>query len=36
VLNQDILFDLELPLAWKGLTGHAADDLRSVWVYWIP
>ena len=36
VLNQDILFDLELPLAWKGLTGHSAEDLRSVWVYWIP
>jgi hypothetical protein len=36
VLNQDILFDLELPLAWKGLTGYVAEDLRSVWVYWIP
>jgi hypothetical protein len=24
VLNQDILFDLELLLVWKGLTGHSA------------
>jgi hypothetical protein len=31
VLNQNILFDLELLLARKGLTGQ--DDLRSVWMY---
>lgn len=32
-LNGDLLFDLELPLAWKGLTGQAAETLNRLWMY---
>ena len=33
VLNAGILFDLELPLAWKGLTGHNSDQFERLWMY---
>jgi hypothetical protein len=33
VLNNEILFDLELPLTWKGLTGQTIDQMDRVWVY---
>ena len=35
VLNNGILFDLELPLAWNGLTGNNADDMGSLWMFVI-
>ncbi len=35
VLNGEILFDLELPLAWKGLTGQNADLVEKLWIYVI-
>ena len=35
VLNNGILFDLELPLAWKGLTGHTIDERDFIWMYVI-
>ncbi len=33
VLNSGILFDLELQLAWKGLTGNDLDEINSIWIY---
>jgi hypothetical protein len=33
VLNNGILFDLELPLAWKGLTGNNIDEMSRLWMY---
>lgn len=33
VLNHGILFDLELPLAWKGLTGKCIDEIDHMWIY---
>ncbi len=33
VLNSSIIFDLELPLAWKGLTGQSTELMERVWVY---
>jgi hypothetical protein len=33
ILNAGILFDLELQLAWKGLTGQSADQLGKIWMY---
>lgn len=33
VLNGGILFDLELPLAWSGLTGQDSLDMDRIWVY---
>jgi hypothetical protein len=33
VLNNGILFDLELPLAWKGLTGNNVDEMSIIWMY---
>lgn len=33
VLNSDILFGSELPLAWKGLTGQDLGQLERIWVY---
>lgn len=33
VLNNGILFDLELPLAWKGLTGNNVDEMNVIWIY---
>ncbi len=35
VLNNGILFDLELPLAWKGLTGNNVDEMGLMWMYII-
>ena len=36
VLNSGIMFDLELPLAWKGLTGNNIDEMGIMWMYIIP
>ena len=33
VLNAGILFDLELQLAWKGLTGRKIDQGERLWMY---
>jgi len=33
VLNSGILFDLELPLAWKCLTGQEIERSDCVWMY---
>jgi hypothetical protein len=35
VLNNGILFDLELPLAWKGLAGNNFDEMSIIWAYMI-
>ena len=35
ILNAGILFDLELPMAWKGLTGQESDRLERLWIYMI-
>lgn len=32
-LTYGILFDLELSLAWKGLTGHDIDESGFMWIY---
>lgn len=36
VLNGGFLFDLELPLAWKGLTGRDVLHMDRLWVYALP
>ena len=36
VLNCGLLFDLELPLAWKGLTDQTLGQSNRVWMYMIP
>jgi hypothetical protein len=33
VLNSGYLFDLELPLVWKSLTGNNINDINSIWIY---
>lgn len=33
VLNGGILFDLEIPLAWKGLTGQSLETANRLWMY---
>lgn len=33
VLNCGLLFDLELPLAWKQLTGQDAGNMERLWIY---
>ena len=33
VLNNGFLFDLELPLVWKGLTGNNVDEMGILWMY---
>jgi hypothetical protein len=33
LLNGGLLFDLELPLAWKGLTGKDPDMTGRLWIY---
>jgi len=33
VLNDGILFGLELPLAWKGLTGQETTQMERIWLY---
>lgn len=35
-LNAGIMFDLELPLAWKGLTGKKIENTNRVWMYIQP
>ncbi len=35
VLNGGILFDLELSLAWKGLTGQATGQADRLWMFLI-
>jgi hypothetical protein len=35
VLTNGFLFDLELPLAWKGLTGNNVDEMGFIWMYMI-
>jgi hypothetical protein len=35
VLNSGILFDLELHLAWKGLTGQNIEQSERLWMYMI-
>lgn len=36
VLNSGILFDLELPLAWKELTGQTVEQFEHLWMYLAP
>ena len=33
VLNGGLLFDLELPIAWNGLTGQHVEQMDRIWVY---
>ena len=33
ILNAGIMFDLELQLAWKELTGQSAGQLETIWMY---
>jgi len=33
VLNTGIAFDLELQLAWKGLTSQSVEQMERVWMY---
>ena len=33
ILNAGIIFDLELQLAWKELTGQSANQLEKIWMY---
>ncbi len=33
VLNSGCWFDLEVGLAWKGLTGHEIEEKSSLWMY---
>ncbi len=33
VLNGGILFDLEIPLAWKGLTGQRLESVNRLWIF---
>jgi hypothetical protein len=35
-LNCGIFFDLELPLAWKSLTGNDLDEMSGIWIYVTP
>jgi hypothetical protein len=35
VLSDDFLFDLELPIAWKGLTGQEIVEVERLWMYII-
>ena len=32
-LNHGIMFDHELPLAWKGLTGQTTEQMDRIWIY---
>jgi len=34
-LNSGILFDLELPLAWNGLTGQKVEKMERMWIYMV-
>lgn len=35
VLNSGILFDLELPIAWKGLTRNSVNETGFMWMYML-
>lgn len=35
ILNAGIMFDLELPLAWKSLTGYDLGQKDSIWMFFI-
>ena len=34
-LNSGILFDLELPLAWNGLTGQKVEKMERIWIFMV-
>jgi hypothetical protein len=34
-LNSGVLFDLELPLAWKATTGSHVEQMERIWMYWL-
>ncbi len=36
ILNAGMLFDRELQLAWKGLTGQSAEDMQCLWMFILP
>lgn len=36
VLRNGFLFDVELPLAWKGLTGIDTNNMDRMWMYMVP
>jgi hypothetical protein len=36
ILNSGALFDLELTLAWKSLTGQSSQRLDRLWMYVMP
>lgn len=36
ILNGGMSFDLELPLAWKGLTGQTHDQIERIWMFQFP
>jgi len=36
VLNDGMMFDVELNLVWKALTGQAIDDANRIWIYAYP
>jgi hypothetical protein len=36
VLNGGMLFDLELPFAWKALTGQQVEQIDRLWLYILP
>ncbi|NCP88508.1 hypothetical protein GW781_14400 [bacterium] len=35
-LNSGIAFDMELPLAWNGLTGQKINQTERMWMYLLP
>lgn len=35
VLNSNLLFDVELPLAWAGLTNQETSSLERLWMYML-
>ncbi|MBI5952494.1 MAG: hypothetical protein HY865_12625 [Chloroflexi bacterium] len=35
VLNNGLAFDLELPLAWKELTGIDGGEMNIIWIYFV-
>jgi len=35
VLNGGMLFDLELPVAWKALTGQQVEKIDRLWLYFL-
>ncbi len=35
ILNNGILFDLEFPIVWNGITGQKINDIKSAWMYII-